>query len=598
MNQDDIETLAVSAVRDSIVRCELLGQSITEKDKEPSWDGFVYVYFDKGKTKDKLNGRLSVQVKGTVNDDFSKEEISFPISIIDLNNYLHNSGIIFFVVYIDSTGFKKQIYYVELPPIKIRVLLKEAAGQKSKNVKLKRFPDDDSNKKTMIFINCLDNCRRQASFDNAKLFSLEELMAKGVFEGVTIPVSTVKGIDPKTAILTNEVYIYANIKGSSIPQPIEFIPDKLTSTEKRKVEVKVGERLFYTSINLIRDANTAKILIGSSFSITTDIKNQSVKIDYRNSDSLRSLVVDLDFILSYLEHKSFTFGHNEFYYDEQNADLSNFDIGIEKERLKYFKKIVQVLDLLNCKKDISISSLKQNDWYTINLLIQTLIEHKPINGIGRELPCINTLNIGSLFFIVYFKKINDNPELYEIFDFFNTDLLVCYNSDKEQNLPISQFYILHTDDLLKAENIRFDILLPSFKRLERHSELMSKANDFMLKLIKAYDKAPERKEFLQTADAFADWIISADDNEVLYGIRLLNKLQIEKRKGFLSNKQKKELYKLIETKDVSEDLLVGAYLILDQQAAAEIHFEKLTQQQQIDFKKYPIYHFWNNIGEK
>lgn len=359
----------------------------------------------------------------------------------------------------------------------------------------------------------------------------------------------------------------------------------------------VGEKLFYTKASLIRNKNSIRTLIGNSFNITTNLQDNSVKIDYKNSDSLRSLVIDLDFILSYIEYKSFSFGNKKFYFDENNADLSKFNVNDEKIRLEYFKKFVQVLDCLGCQKDINLSSLTKNDWITANLLIQTLIEHKQINGIGKDIPCINTLNIGSLIFIVYFKKIGDNPELYEVYDFFNVELHVTYDNLYGEKLPISQYFILNPDDLLKADNIRFDLLLDSFKKIPRHPELMSRANEFMLKLLIAYDKAPERKEFLQTADSFAEWIMSANDNEVLYGIRLLNKLQIEKRKGSLSKKQKKELYELIDSKEISEDMLVGAYLLLDQQEAAELHFEKLESQNQEEFKKYPIYHFWNNAGE-
>ncbi len=596
MDKKAIETLAVDAVRDSVVTSHLFAQFISDNDKEPSWDGHIYIYSDKSKTNEKLRGRLPVQVKGTEKNDHSKEEISFSISTIHLTNYLRDGGLIFFVVYISHNGSKRQIYYLGLPPIKLREFLKEAKGKKTKSVKLKKLPDDP-NRKAMIFINCLDNCKRQASFGEAKLFSLEELMEKGVFEGVTIPVSTVGGIDPKTALLLNDVYFYANIKGSSILQPLEIIPKTITETKFLSIPIMVGEKLFYTKASLIRNKNNIRTLIGNSFNITTNLQDNSVKIDYKNSDSLRSLVIDLDFILTYLEHKSFKFGDREFFYDEKNADLSNFDIENEKERLKYFKKVVQVLDLLNCKKDISISSLTKNDWYTINLFIQTLIEHKPINGVGKEIPCINTLNIGSLFFIVYFKKISDNPELYEVYDFFNVELLVTYDSKDGEKFPISQYFILHSDDLLKADNIRFDLLLDSFKKIPRHPELMSRANEFMLKLLIAYDKVPERKELLQAADAFADWIMGASDDEVLYGIRLLNKLQIEKRKNGLNKKQIKELYKYLETKDMSEDLLVGTYLLLDQQEAAELHFEKLEPQKQEEFKKYPIYHFWNNTGE-
>ena len=39
-----IETLSVNAVKNSIVTTDFLDQFIAENDKEPSWDGFVYMY--------------------------------------------------------------------------------------------------------------------------------------------------------------------------------------------------------------------------------------------------------------------------------------------------------------------------------------------------------------------------------------------------------------------------------------------------------------------------------------------------------------------------------------------------------------------------
>ena len=43
MDNKAIETLAISAVKDSIVSTEILDQFIADNDKEPSWDGFIYV---------------------------------------------------------------------------------------------------------------------------------------------------------------------------------------------------------------------------------------------------------------------------------------------------------------------------------------------------------------------------------------------------------------------------------------------------------------------------------------------------------------------------------------------------------------------------
>lgn len=86
MDQLTIEKLSVNIVSNSIIMCPLLCPYISENDKEPSWDGFVYIYGTEGHNKDTITGRLAVQVKGTKKDDFSKENITFPMDVSDLKN--------------------------------------------------------------------------------------------------------------------------------------------------------------------------------------------------------------------------------------------------------------------------------------------------------------------------------------------------------------------------------------------------------------------------------------------------------------------------------------------------------------------------------
>ena len=43
MDRKAIETLSVNAVRDSVVVSDFLDQFIADNDKEPTWDGFVYI---------------------------------------------------------------------------------------------------------------------------------------------------------------------------------------------------------------------------------------------------------------------------------------------------------------------------------------------------------------------------------------------------------------------------------------------------------------------------------------------------------------------------------------------------------------------------
>ena len=80
--------------------------------------------------------------------------------VIDLENYLHDGGTIYFVVYIDKvTGDAKQIYYSILLPKKIEDLLKHATGN-STSITFYPFPDD-KNGKLNVFLFFKNHKERQ-----------------------------------------------------------------------------------------------------------------------------------------------------------------------------------------------------------------------------------------------------------------------------------------------------------------------------------------------------------------------------------------------------------------------------------------------------
>lgn len=527
MDKKAIETFAVNAVRNSIVMSNFLDQFIQDNDKEPSWDGHVYIYTHKSKRKDCLKGRLPVQVKGVESNDFTKREISYPVATSDLTNYLNDGGSVFFVVYVGRGGASSQIYYTELTPIKLRLYIASSKAQKTKSIKLKKFPEDN-NKKETIFFNCLENCQKQSSFSSTKLYSLEELEKQGVLEGITIPVLALGQVDPKLALFTNEVYFYANIKGSPIPQPLEIFPENLSIREHRNALVAIGDRVFYNSVDVVLNADTVTTLVGDSLSIITHRHSKSFNIKYKSSDKLRQRTIDSEFMLSYIKAGAFSYDRISIPFDRKGANFSDYSVEAEENDLQYLKKVVQLLNLFNCKKDIDLKSLTGKDWNNIDTLITALVDNKDISDLRGDLPPVFTVDIADLKFIVRAQKVKGKANTYRIFDFFQAEISIIYESSDGNKLPISQFALLHASDIVNADNLRLDALLPSFQKIERHSELMIRANYFLLELIKAYD-LQNNPEIIRTASEFSDWIMGATEAELPYKIRLLNKLQIVKR---------------------------------------------------------------------
>lgn len=594
LDNNAIETLSINAVKNSIVMCDYLSQFIADNDKEPSWDGAVYIYGDKNKTKDKLKGRMPVQVKGTECSDFSKEEISFSMSTVDLRNYLYDGGCILFVVYIGNGGLTNKIYYAELTPIKLRQLLTEAGEQGSKVVYLKPFPFDN-NKKATIFLNCLQNCQKQASFKDGKLFSLKELEEQGLLENIVIPFSGVGIDDPQTALVSNEVYLYAKVKGSSIPQPLDMIPEDIHTQQTVDAAITIDDKLFYTEYKVIKSAGKVVFRYGESLTMKFTDPDKPCEIKYKNSDKIRVLAKDLDFMLSYLEKGVYQVNGVDFPFDYNGANLANFDIGKEKEHLDFAKKVVRLLDLLGCPDDIDINDMEAEDWRNLNRLIVAFIDKKPVSGLKSDLPPVCCMKVGKLRFVFYFKKCDDaNKGKYEIFDFFKTEFCVAFDGRNGEKLPISQFCILHTNDFLTLNNIHFDVMLPSFQKAEHHYDTFNRANWFLLDLLSAYDQATgqRREKILKVCEDFSEWIINAPEDELDYQVRTLNRLQVVKRKRDFTLDEISSLYELVESRETREDCRVGAYLLLGQQQAAEIHFARLPEEEQNNFRNYPIYHYW------
>ena len=340
------------------------------------------------------------------------------------------------------------------------------------------------------------------------------------------------------------------------------------------------------------DVNKSGVWLDNFYAQNNDLKvGDTIKIKYETSNKIRVLAIDLDFILSFLSSGSFQYNGVSFPFIREDADLTNFSIEDETNRLKYINKIVQMLDMFGCKKDIDIKCLTDRDWRNIHYLVTALVDKKPVSGLKEDLPSILSVPVGALKFMVFLQKVDGQKGTYRIFDFFKTDLELVYENLKGDKVQISRYALLHADDLANVDNVRFDALLPSFQKADHHDETFARANFFLLDLLTAYDEVG-KSEIINAAQDFSDWIMTATEEELPYNIRLINKLQVIKRIRPLDIDEVKELFHIIETPNVQEDILVGVYLLLDQQSAAEIHFNRLDQSMQKEFPKYPIYHFW------
>ena len=185
--------------------------------------------------------------------------------------------------------------------------------------------------------------------------------------------------------------------------------------------------------------------------------------------------------------------------------------------------------------------------------------------------------------IAFFVSVDSNKKV-EVYNYFNdlSEKMRVFYLDKDKNqISISPYINLTTENLISFSNINIDVMKKSFDLPEYSEETCLRYNLWLLELIKAYDESREHK-WLEFAEYLIDKILEFI-NSPSYRI---NKLQIIKRIRNLSKEEKDELY---EIKENEKDNMIqcGIAILLENSSDFERYFNKLENKE--EFEKYPIY---------
>ena len=588
----DLEKIATASVTESISVTDILSSFINEGDKEPSWDGNIYIHVNESKRKEGIK-KVPVQVKGRQSDVFSKEIIKYPVAVTDLENYLNDGGVVFFVVYISSDGRKKKIYYSSLLPVKIRNILRNNTKKNKKlSLEFNSFPEDNA-EKVSLFLNFYDHMKKQTSFAKTTLHSLDELEKQGVLEGVTFYANNYgkSNINNYNLLFEDEIYMYAHIKGSAIPQPLLDMPLDLHIAENVETEISVNGIVYYTGFQRIRSKDKAVLTIGKSVTISMVEKKQSLTIKFTPTSNLKYSVIDFEFILALYKYNQFEMMGHTLPLDP-NRLFDEYKAQKLQENLEFRKNLIKVLNIFQLDTDVDIDSFSEDDSRHSNLFIKGLVNNEPVDGLKEGLPFALRLNYLESKVIIGLEK-EEQPGTYRIYDYLGKPVKLWYRDDTGEGRT-SKYDFLEVDDFLKIPNIDYRDVLQSYKDI-LDENIYVRANWVLLKLLLAYDKSEDkRKDILDAAYGFAEWLynINICEETLELSSRKLNFYQVLKRQGSLAKEQKEELFNIADNQQQNKMIRVGAYLLLDNQLAAERLFDELDTDVKQEFQMFPIFRFW------
>lgn len=599
----DLEKIATATVAESISRTDTMSPFVNDGDKEPVWDGHIYIYANKQKKKENIK-RVPVQVKGKRTNSQDTDTITFPIEVAFLKDYLDNGGVMLFVVYISDDGSRKQIYYAALLPIKLRLILSNIGTQAKKSIELRKFPDSNEDK-TTILLNFFGNMQKQASFAHAELLSEEELMKQGLLEGITFSVTKYgeKPTDIRELIFQDDLYMYAKVKGLSILQPLEEIPLDIHFAEDINSEITVNGTKYYNSFRRIRSKGEIELVIGKSLFITFNEKNRNAKIQFKPTDILKDALIDLPFILSITESKQIEIGGTPLDFSGVQKTLTSERIETLRYNLEYCNRISALFDCLRLTKNRDLSKMSPEDRRNAQRLFGSLLDGKSVSGLRKDIPHVAMLDFMDTKLALVFTPTDTEGE-YFISDYFKDTSFEVFHLEDGKRFPTSKFVKMTADNFLEIGNVDYDEIRDSFLQYADEAYCFGEANQLLLEMLLAYDKSGDRRtDIIDQAEKFAKVLManiakSGDEN-----VAQINFLQLEKRKHPLTADQQNILAAIAEgtvldDKKQEYAIRMGANLLLNNQHSAEYYYKMLDKEDQKQFKKYPIWRFWKDDTEE
>ena len=595
MNNRKIETLAISAVKDSIFCTDILEAYISDNDKTPSLDGYIYVYKSKSKEKDNIDGSVPVQVKGESKNDLSAKAISFSSEISDLRHYLYNGGAIFFVVRIHKEDHRKRkIYYETLTPVKLQNYLKNTEGKKRKKINLKEFPSD-KNDQISIVTNFLDHSRKQTSFVGS-FISLDEILSAKSPQNLTV-FATGYGHNTMDSMFSTlkktESYAYVINEGTGVAIPIDTPITFQAIEQEVKDTISVGDKYYYDRYLRVYSEEGIMLKIGDSLSLLMFKKNKNtfLKVDVCLSKYLRKATSDMAFIIDAFTNKRLNLGAVELKLDLGEEGFLDFIQKTEKQ-LTVYHKAIEMLDVLNVREDLNLDELTIDEQRNLEVLVKAFADKEKIMNLDKNTQT-SVLNIRLSNIVLKLIVNKEKDGVYTIEDFFSSRTLVSYKDEDGKYLITSPYSALSKDEYHVVSNIDYDAILESYKNLVVHNtNIFERATIDLLNMLLAYDEKPN-KELLIATKNIAHWIFT-EGNSDERNVYVLNYLQIIKRERILDKNEKKQLVEISEKANANREEKIGAYLLLDNQVSAEVHFEELDIEQQNIFREYPIYKFWQH----
>jgi hypothetical protein len=574
-----IEEDAIDYLKMALKKSKHINREISEGDKEPIWDGHIYFYKDTERRNIDFVERIPVQVKG--NDDNYKENVGYSISRNNLEHYLTEGGVLYFVVYLKDDS--PTVTYASLTPKAIKKILlasdKKKKGRiKNISIRMKPLPtkEDELN---FLFLNFIQKRKYQKGFAHIDWRSHESIFKNsesfdGELEFKFVGKDYLAILDNA---ITGELDLYYKPKGASVPEPLldEIAELQLFEEKEMRVQIQGKERLYRTTINYkTRNDYTVDFKNGCSIKIEERPDSVKRKLSYSLSNTLSKRLDGLEFILEVYKNKGITINGKKLNFSKEN--IAKIDFDFLNEALNANIRLKELVDELKISKELDSKGWSKKDSRIIKILYDGLINKQIVSLDRADYNFIQVIPFANVHVLLFLIQERENSTDYRIYNYSDYDMMLI-NEDRQQ---FSKYEAVDLDQLILVDNFNIDDYISSYLSIKDIENL----DLGLLKLINYADSKSDRN-ILQTCLKFAQKMVDTEGSEN----NLLNLLQIKKRLNNLTQKDNNYLHSLMAHNSV--EIRFAAACILGYKDQARYLFDnEFSDEQKERFREYPIYY--------
>lgn len=594
-NSNKIEDKAIRQLEDYLEDSNIIDPFVPRRDKEPIWDGHLYLYTNKRMDKESFYDKVSVQVKGKTVPFIKAGNFKYSIEKADLKAYLKDP-VIYIVCQIKENPKERKLFYRNLLPETVKNILKGKEKLNKISVAMKPMPDNYKDFEDIV-LKFVEDRLRQLPYALKESMSMEEVVKRGIREfEFSTPAKPMNHIAAMQYISSQPTFLYAKLDAQyDVTIPIAGGEFNLIFKADQAVDVKVGDRVFYDHISTYIEGGLVSISAAKALTIecrdVSDLSSINVQVHCK-SDELKERIKEYEFLLALHHKKIISIGDLEFAANVENIG----NVNLLEQQLSYLRDVQALLEKLHVTKPFLLSKIKPGDDALIRLLIRSILHNEILKDSSGETG-LRILTFADIRILIWCSS-NVQAQATQLGDFFDGRIVLGYNRKGKKILASPFSYIGSVKLWGKIDNIPFDQQIPSYVSLTAQKEYVYEmANGDVLSMISCADKILKKdleryNLIMDKAARLCTWLEQQDNDEQIMKLYHLNLLQINKRLRDLSDSETNWLQETINDTNTSDIVKFGASALLADRDSFELYRSKLDPKELKKLQKQPIANFF------